>query len=141
MSKEKVLFICIHNSARSQMAEAWLNHYCGDKFEAESAGLSPGVLNPLVVKVMQEVGIDISHKVPQAAADLVKSEKRYAYVITVCDESSAEQCPIFPGDAKRLHWGFPDPSVLAGTEEDKLAETRKIRDLIKAKVENWCQNI
>ena len=138
MSKQKVLFICIHNSARSQMAEAWLNHFCGDKFEAESAGLSPGTLNPLVVKVMQEVGIDISHKKTQAAADLVKAGKIYAYVVTVCDESSAEQCPIFPGDAKQLHWGFPDPSVLAGTEEEKLAEIRKIRDVIKAKIENWC---
>jgi arsenate reductase len=138
MSKQKVLFICIHNSARSQMAEAWLNHYCGDKFEAESAGLEPGTLNPLVVKVMQEVGIDISHKVPQAAADLVKAGKIYAYVITVCDESSAEQCPIFPGDAKRLHWGFPDPSVLTGTEEEKLAEIRKIREVIQAKIKTWC---
>ena len=139
MSKQKVLFICIHNSARSQMAEAWLKHLCGEQFEAESAGLSPGTLNPLAVKVMQEVGIDISHKVLQAADDLVKAGKKYTYVITVCDESSAEQCPIFPGDAKRLHWGFPDPSVLAGTEKEKLAETRKIRDLIKAKIENWCQ--
>ena len=138
MSKQKVLFICIHNSARSQMAEAWLNHYCGDKFEAESAGLSPGTLNPLVVKVMQEVGIDISQKKTQAAADLVKAGKIYAYVITVCDESSAEQCPIFPSDAKRLHWGFPDPSVLTGTEEEKLAEIRKIREVIKAKIEKWC---
>jgi len=137
--KQKVLFICIHNSARSQMAEAWLNHFCGQQFEAESAGLSPGTLNPLVVKVMQEVGIDISHKKTQAAAELVKAGKMYAYVVTVCDESSAEQCPIFPGVAKRLHWGFPDPSVLAGTEEEKLAEIRKIRDVIKAKVENWCQ--
>ncbi len=139
MAKEKVLFICIHNSARSQMAEAWLNHFCGERFEAESAGLSPGTLNPLAVKVMQEVGIDISHKKTQAAADLVKAGKMYAYVVTVCDESSAEQCPVFPGGAKRLHWGFPDPSVLTGTEEKKLAETRKIRDLIKAKIENWCQ--
>ncbi|KHD06969.1 arsenate reductase [Candidatus Thiomargarita nelsonii] len=132
----KVLFICIHNSARSQMAEAWLNHLCGEKFEAESAGLSPGTLNHLAVKVMQEVGIDISHKKTQAAADLVG--KNYAYVVTVCDESSAEQCPIFPGGAKRLHWGFPDPSVLIGTDEEKLVEIRKIRDLIKAKIENWC---
>ncbi len=136
--KQKVLFICIHNSARSQMAEAWLNHFCGEQFEAESAGLSPGTLNPLVVKVMQEVGIDISHKKTQAAADLVKAGKIYTYVVTVCDESSAEACPIFPGEAKRLHWGFPDPSSLKGTEEEKLKNTREIRDLIKEKIQNWC---
>ena len=140
MTKQKVLFVCIHNSARSQMAEAWLNHFCGEQFEAESAGLSPGTLNPLVVKVMQEVGIDISHKQTQAVSDLVNAGKMYAYVVTVCDESSAEQCPVFPGVAKRLHWGFPDPSGLTGVEEEKLAETRKIRDLIKAKIENWCKN-
>ena len=139
MTKQKVLFVCIHNSARSQMAEAWLNHFCGEQFEAESAGLSPGTLNPLVVKVMQEVGIDISHKQTQAVSDLVNAGKMYAYVVTVCDESSAEQCPVFPGVAKRLHWGFPDPSGLTGIEAEKLAETRKIRDLIKAKIENWCQ--
>ncbi|OQY47834.1 MAG: arsenate reductase ArsC [Candidatus Parabeggiatoa sp. nov. 2] len=139
--KQKVLFICVHNSARSQMAEAWLNHFCGEQFEAESAGLSPGTLNPLAVKVMQEVGIDISHKQTQAVFDLVKASKMYAYVVTVCDESSAEQCPTFPGVAKRLHWGFPDPSALTGTEEEKLAKTREIRDLIKVKIENWCQSL
>jgi len=136
--KQKVLFVCIHNSARSQMAEAWLNHFCGEQFEAESAGLSPGTLNPLVVKVMQEVGIDISHKNTQATDDLVKAGKIYTYVVTVCDESSAEACPTFPGDAKRLHWGFPDPSSLRGTEKEKLKKTREIRDLIKAKIQNWC---
>ncbi len=132
---KKVLFICVHNSARSQMAEAWLNHFCGEQFVAESAGLSPGTLNPLVVKVMQEVGIDISHKKTQAVSDVVKME--YSYVVTVCDETNAEKCPIFPGIAKRLHWGFPDPSALMGTE--KLAKTREIRDLIKDKIEKWCQ--
>lgn len=141
MNKQKVLFVCIHNSARSQMAEAWLKHLCGERFEAESAGISPGTLNPLVVKVMQEVGIDISHKQPQGVFDLVKAGKIYSYVVTVCDESSAEQCPVFPGLAKRLHWGFPDPSALTGTEEEKLVETRKIRDMIKDHIENWCQNL
>ncbi len=139
MQKQKVLFVCIHNSARSQMAEAWLNHFCGEQFEAESAGLSPGTLNPLVVKVMQEVGIDISHKQTQAVSDLVEAGKRYTYVVTVCDESSAERCPVFPGIAAQLHWGFPDPSALTGTEDEKLAKTREIRDLIKAQIEKWCQ--
>jgi arsenate reductase (thioredoxin) len=139
MEKQKILFICIHNSARSQMAEAWLNHFCGEQFEAESAGLSPGTLNPLVVKVMQEVGIDISHKQTQAVSDLLDAGKKYTYVVTVCDESSAESCPVFPGIAEKLHWGFPDPSVLTGTEEEKLAKIREIRDLIKTQIEKWCQ--
>ena len=141
MDTKKVLFVCIHNSARSQMAEAWLNHFCGEPFEAESAGLSPGTLNPLVVKVMQEVGIDISHKQTQSVFDLFKAGKTYTYVVTVCDESSAEKCPIFPGVAKRRHWSFPDPSALTGTEEEKLEKTREIRDFIKAEIENWCQEI
>jgi arsenate reductase len=141
MKKQKVLFVCIHNSARSQMAEAWLNHFCGQRFEAESAGLSPGTLNPLAVKVMQEVGIDISHKKTQTVFDLFKASKIYSYVVTVCDETSAEKCPIFPGVTKRLHWNFPDPSVLTGTPEEKLAKTRDIRDLIKTKIENWCQEL
>ena len=141
MKKQKVLFVCIHNSARSQMAEAWLNHLCGQQFEAESAGLSPGTLNPLAVKVMQEVGIDISHKKTQTVFDLFKTSKIYSHVVTVCDETSAEKCPVFPGVTKQLHWSFPDPSVLTGTQEEKLAKTREIRDLIKAKIENWCQEL
>jgi len=109
--------------------------FCGEQFEAESAGLSLGRLNP--VKVMQEVGIDISHKKTQAVSDVIG--QLFAYAVTVCDESSAEQCPVFPGPTKRLHWSFSEPSALVGTEEEKLATTREIRDLIKAKVESWCQ--
>src|ERR1700752_3230706 len=104
--KPRVLFICVHNSARSQMAEAWLNHICGDSFSAQSAGLEPGKLNPLVVKVMAEVGIDISTKATQAVFDVFKSGQLFTYVITVCDETSAERCPVFPGPAKRLHWSL-----------------------------------
>ena len=141
MAKPKVLFVCVHNSARSQMAEAWLNHFGGEQFEAESAGLSPGTLNPLVVKVMQEVGIDISHKKTQAVFDLFQTGRLFKYVITVCDETSAEKCPIFPGITTRFHWSFPDPSTLTGTEAEKLAQTREIRDLIKVKIANWCQEM
>jgi len=139
--KRRVLFICIHNSARSQMAEAWLNHICGDQFEAQSAGLEPGFLNPLVVEAMAEVGIDISGKGTQRVFDLWKSGALFAYVVTVCDESSAEQCPIFPGPHKRLHWSFPDPSGLTGTREEKIAGVRKIRDQIRARIENWCDEV
>src|SRR6185295_19886255 len=126
--KRKILFICVHNSARSQMAEAWTNRICGDFFEAQSAGLEPGTLNPLAVEVMREVGIDISHKQTQAVFDVFKSGQLFAYVVTVCDESSAEKCPIFAGPAKRLHWSFPDPSQVAGSKEEKLEQVREIRD-------------
>jgi arsenate reductase (thioredoxin) len=139
--KSNVLFICIHNSARSQMAEAWLNQICGDSFAAESTGLEPGTLNPLVVEVMQEVGLDISHKKTRAVFDVFKSGKLFAYVITVCDETSAEKCPIFPGITKRLHWSFPDPSTLTGTHEEKLAGVREIRDEIREKIEAWCEEV
>src|SRR5438128_1971736 len=131
MRKQKVLFICIHNSARSQMAEAWLNYTCGDFFAAQSAGLEPGTLNPLVVEAMAEVSIDISKKKTQAVFDVFKSGQLFAYVITVCDETSAERCPIFPGPTKRLHWSFPDPSVLTGTHDERLTQVREIRDEIR----------
>ena len=139
--KPKVLFICIHNSARSQMAEAWLNHLCGDFFEAQSAGLEPGKLNPLVVQVMLEVGIDISNKATRSTFDVFQSGQLFTYVVTVCDETSAERCPIFPGPAQRLHWSFPDPSTVTGSEEEKLCQVRDIRDEIGGKVEEWCEQI
>ncbi len=139
--KKKVLFVCIHNSARSQMAEAWLNHLCPDAFEAQSAGLEPGTLNPLVVEVMQEVGIDISGNKTKSVLDFFRGGSLFWYVITVCDETSAERCPIFPGITTRLHWGFPDPSALTGTQEEKLAGTRVIRDTIRARVEAWCEEM
>ena len=141
MKKEKVLFICIHNSARSQMAEAWLNEICGEFFQAQSAGLEPGTLNPLAVAVMQEVGIDISQKKTQAVFDVLRSDQLFAYVVTVCDETSAEKCPIFPGPARRLHWSFADPSRVAGTPEEKLAQVRRIRDEIRTRIEQWCAEV
>jgi arsenate reductase (thioredoxin) len=139
--KRKVLFICVHNSARSQMAEAWLNSICGEFFEAQSAGLEPGTLNPLAVKVMREAGIDISDKKTQAVFDVCKSGQLFGHVITVCDESNAEKCPIFPGPAKRLHWSFADPSQVTGTDEEKLAWVREIRDEIREKIEDWCAEV
>ena len=139
--KQRVLFICIHNSARSQMAEAWMNHICGDQFEAQSAGLEPGTLNPLVVEAMSEIGIDISRKRTQRVFDVWKSGPVFAYVVTVCDKSSAEKCPIFPGPTRRLHWSFPDPSRLTGTHAEKLAAVREIRDEIRARIEEWCDEV
>ena len=139
MNKSKVLFVCIHNGARSQMAEAWLNHLCGESFEAQSAGLEPGTLNPLVVESMADVGIDISHKKTKSAFDLFKSGALFGYVITVCDEISAERCPIFPGMAKRVHWSFRDPSQLSGSKKEKLLRIAEIREEIRRKVEEWCE--
>jgi len=134
MEKTKVLFVCIHNSARSQMAEAFLNNIAGEKFYAESAGLEPGILNPLVVKAMSEIGVDISKNQTNDVFEFVKDGRMYSYVITVCDSASGERCPVFPGYAKRINWTFDDPSALQGTEEEKLMAIRKIRDDIKDKI-------
>jgi arsenate reductase len=137
MGRKRVLFVCIHNSARSQMAEAFLNSLAGDRFEAESAGLEPGSLNPLAVEAMKEIGIDITGNKTKSVFDFIRQGKLFHYVITVCDETSGGRCPIFPGYASRLHWNFPDPSALEGTYEKKLEKTREIRDQIMAKTEAW----
>ncbi|MFO7736299.1 MAG: arsenate reductase ArsC [bacterium] len=136
--KKNVLFICIHNSARSQMAEAYLEFFAGDKFEVYSAGIEPGVLNPVVIEAMKLDNIDISHKQTNSVNEFTDGHIVFDYIITVCDETAAEACPFFPGQGKRLHWGFQDPSGLAGTEEEKLSRTIQIRDQIKEKVKKWC---
>lgn len=132
--KIKVLFVCVHNSARSQMAEAFLNQLAGDRFEAQSAGLEPGVLNPLAVEVMREAGLDISAKQTKGVFDFYKRGAIFNYVITVCDEASAERCPIFPGITKRLHWSFADPAALPGSWEEKIEAASLIRDEIRQSV-------
>jgi arsenate reductase len=137
--KHKILFVCIHNSARSQMAEAFLNKYGKGRYEAESAGIEPGKMNPNVVKVMQEVGIDLSKKETKGVFDLFKQSKSYNAVITVCDASSAEKCPVFPGKGKKLAWSFEDPSAFKGTEEEVLNHTRHVRDEIEKAVQGFIQ--
>ena len=137
--KRKVLFICVHNTARSQMAEAYLREYAGDLFEVESAGLTPGKLNPYVVQAMKQDGIDISHKEPQSVFDLYKAGKTYTYVITVCSREAEEGCPVFPGPVRRLSWPFPAPSKLEGTEEEILAKTIEIREVINEKVRQFVE--
>ena len=132
------LFVCIHNSARSQMAEALMNRICAGTIDALSAGIEPGKLNPIVVEAMAEEGIDISHNATKSVADMIASGVRFDYVITVCDEASAERCPIFPGGGERLHWGFPDPSQFTGTHAEKLAAVREVRDAIARKITAWC---
>lgn len=135
-----VLFVCIHNSARSQMAEAFLNKFGSGDFKAESAGLEPGKMNQNVVKVMQEVGIDLSHKSTRGVFDLLKKGNSYDAVITVCDEASAEQCPVFPGSGKRIAWSFEDPSSFKGTREEILLHTREVRDEIERSVRSFIKD-
>jgi arsenate reductase len=130
-NKTKLLFICQHNSGRSQIAEAYLKKLYGDHFEIESAGLEPAeAVSPLVVRVMDEVGFDLSEKKPQNVFELFKQGKLYDHVITVCHDSESK-CPIFPGITQRWHWPFPDPAAVEGEENEKLEEVRKIRDMIK----------
>ena len=135
--KTRVLFICIHNSARSQMAEAFLKQLAGDRFEVESAGLEPGKLNPLAVQAMKLIGIEIGQNRTQSVFDLFKGGRRFQYVISVCDEASAERCPIFPGVTTRLNWSFADPSAFTGTEQERLAKTIAVRDEIRAQIRKW----
>ncbi len=118
------------------MAAALLNRMCGDEFEAESAGTEPSVINPLAIEVMKEMGIDISGKQTRSAFDVYKSGTLFAYAITVCHEAE-DRCPIFPS-AKMLHWYFPDPSTFTGTWEERVDQTRAVRDAIAKKIEEWC---
>ncbi len=140
MEKKKVMFICIHNSGRSQIGEAFLRHLAGDRFEVASAGIEAGKLNALVVKAMEEVGVGMEGHYAKKAQDFVDRGEHFDYVVTVCDESNAERCPMFPGKHTRLHWGFPDPSAITGTDEEKLAGIRPIRDAILAKLNEFVAN-
>ena len=136
-TKTRVLFLCIHNSARSQMAAAYLQQQAGDRFEVESAGLEPGKLNPLAVAAMRDAGIDISANGTQSVFDLFKGGRPFDYVISVCDAASAERCPIFPGAHVRLNWSFADPSAFTGSEAERLAKTIAVRDEIRERVRAW----
>jgi len=139
-TKKRVLFLCIHNSARSQMAAAFLKQVAGDRFDVESAGLEPGKVNPLVVTAMKEVGIDISANKTQSVFELFKGGQRFQYVISVCDEASAERCPIFPGVTTRLNWSFADPSTFTGTEQERLNQVVAVRDQIRQKIGEWVKD-
>ncbi len=140
MEKIKVLFVCSHNSARSQMAEAFLNRI-GGNFIAESAGIEAGILNPIAVEVMKEAGIDISGNKTKSVFDFYKQGKIYNYVITVCDSKTAERCPLFPGTLKYLHWDLDDPASFQGSYEEKLGKTRVVRDRIKEKISEFITEV
>ena len=139
--KIRVLFICIHNSGRSQMAETFLKIIGGARFEVESAGLEPKPINPYVIKVMKEIGYDLSSNTPDSVMQFFKEGRLYNYIITVCDESVENNCPIFPGIAKRLYWPFPDPQKATGTEDEKLEKIRLIRDQIRDRIRYWVKNL
>jgi len=129
----KVLFVCVHNSARSQMAEAFLNRLGNGDFIAESAGLEPGVLNPFVVKAMSEIGYDISQNPTKSVFDFFREGRTYRYVIKVCDQIHGQRCPVFPGALHAIDWNLEDPAQAEGSDEDKLQKAREIRDQIKAR--------
>ncbi len=132
--KNRVLFLCTGNSCRSQMAEGWLRHLAGDRFEVVSAGTHPVGLNPYAVTVMSEAGVDISHHVSERVNPYLN--QHFHYVITVCDHAQ-EACPVFPGAATKLHWSFDDPAKAMGTYEQKLIVFRKTRDEISSRIRHF----
>ena len=142
-----VLFICKHNSARSQMAEALMNTMAPDKFHAESAGMvTSNSLNPLAIEAMSEIGIDISGQLTKKVVDVFKDTfnlfiqgRSYSFIITVCDEATAEKCPVFPGKARRVHWSLPDPATFEGSEEDKMAKIREVRDVLREIIRSFIE--
>ena len=131
MAQKRVLFLCTGNSARSQMAEGFMRHMAGGKFEVFSAGVEPTQVNPLAKKVMIEVGIDIPKHRSKSVIEFIGQQ--FNYVITVCDNAK-QTCPVFPGHYEKLHWSLEDPAEAEGSEEDKLKVFRKIRDEIKDNV-------
>jgi arsenate reductase len=138
MNKPKVLFLCTGNTARSQMAEAFLRKYGGDRFEVFSAGLEPSVINPLTVRVMEEAGLDMSGHYAKGLTQYL-GKVHFGYLITVCDRAE-EKCPIFPGMGVRLHWSFEDPAAFEGPAEEKLAKFRQVREQIRAAVHEWVKD-
>jgi arsenate reductase len=132
--KRRVLFLCTHNSARSQMAEGWLRALAGDRYEVASAGTEATGVHPLAVRAMAEVGIDLGSHTSKTLDRFVAEP--WDLVVTVCDAAS-ERCPLFPGAAARLHWSFEDPSSAPGSEEERLAVFRRVRDAIGARIRRW----
>ena len=133
----RVLVICVHNSARSQMAEAYLRREAGGRIFVESAGLEPGKLNPFVVRALREDGLEIEGKPTQSVFELYKEGRRYTHVITVCSKEAADRCPLFPGGHEKLFWPFPDPSGFTGSDAEVMAKVRELRDAIRDKVRQF----
>lgn len=135
----RILFVCIHNSGRSQMAEAFLNELGAPEFVAESAGVDPRPVNPEVVRVMREVGHDLSDAESDNIVDFFRQGRLYEQVIYVCERGTEQDCPLFPGVRRTLHWPYPDPATLAGDEAERLEALREIRDQIRGRVEDWLE--
>jgi len=135
MDKPKVLFLCSGNSARSQMAEAFLRTYAGDRFEVYSAGLEPKGIHPLTIRVMKERDISLENQYSKALTEYM-GKVNFDWLITVCDKAD-KNCPIFPGMGTRLHWPFEDPANATGTEEKQLIIFRQVRDAIDEKIKSW----
>jgi arsenate reductase len=136
MEKTRVLFLCTGNSARSQMAEAFLSRYGGDAFEVYSAGLEPKGMHPFTIRVMNEIGFDLAGQYSKGVDEFL-GKVLFQYLITVCDQAD-KNCPvIWPGVSYRMHWSFEDPAAFEGSEEEKLAKFREVRDLIEAQVKWW----
>jgi arsenate reductase (thioredoxin) len=136
MSKQRVLFLCTGNSARSQMAEAFLRKYGGDSFEPHSGGLEPKGVNPLTIQVMKEAGIDISNQTSKGLETYL-GRTHFQYLVTVCADAD-KNCPtVWPGVNTRMHWSFEDPARFEGTREEKLAKFREVRDLIEQRIREW----
>ena len=138
--KQRVLFICVHNSGRSQIAEAFLKSLAGDRFEVESAGLDPTHILPLVVEAIGEVGLDLSKNRVQSVFKLYQEGRLFDYVITVCDETTEKKCPLFPGVTQRLNWPFDNPEAFEGNHEEKLDRIRHLRDEIKTRIDTWLRD-
>lgn len=132
MTKRRVLFLCTHNSARSQMAEGLLRHLGGDRFEAYSAGTEATFVRPLAIRAMAELGIDISGQQSKTVERFL--DEPFDLVITVCDQAN-ERCPVFFGARERRHWSLPDPAQATGTEEEQLAAYRAVRDALRERIE------
>ena len=137
MAKQRVLFLCTGNSARSQMGEAFLRHYAGEQFEVHSAGLEPKGIHPYTIRVMDEVGIDIRGQHSKSTREYM-GRMFFHYLITVCADAD-KNCPqaLWAQGGKKLHWPFDDPAAVEGTDEEKLATFREVRDQIAAKVQSW----
>jgi len=137
-NKTRVLFLCTGNSARSQMAEAFLRKHGGDRFEAHSAGLEPKGINPYTRRALAEVGIDMAgHSSKDLSVYLGKVH--FGYLITVCGNAE-ERCPVFPGVGVRLHWPFEDPAAAEGSDEEVMAKFREVRDQIEARILAWLRD-
>ena len=140
-SRPSILVVCVHNSGRSQLAEAYLRRFGGDRLRVRSAGSRPRPLNPLVVDALRDDGIDIRGKQPVDVRALHDAGARFDYVIGVCDREALDVCPVFPAERRRLHWPFPDPAALTGGDAERLAAVRELRDRIRERCRLFCAGL